>query len=312
MITAVCANPCVDRSVYIDSFTFGGMNRITHTREDGCGKGVNVALVCRAFGLKAACIGIMPHERNALILDRLARGGCETEFIPCGGAVRVNTKVIDAATGVTTELNERGPEASAAEFGQLLETAVYWAGKSSHIVFSGSVPPGSSAGIYKTMIDKVKAAAPKCSCVLDAEGALFAEGLKASPQIVKPNRYELELLCGRKLSRVADVHTEAQKIISLGVRIAAVSLGADGAYITDGNEAFFAPAVDVKVVNTMGAGDSMVAGLLLGLTQGLPLEETFRRGVAAAASSLSAEGTGLVDTELYQECLKKVDVRRVQ
>lgn len=311
MIAAVCANPCVDRAVYIDSFAYGGMNRIRHCREDGCGKGVNVAVACARLGMRAACIGIMPRERNALILERLAGAGCETEFVSCAGAVRVNTKVVDRASGVTTELNESGPAVSAREFEILIETAARWAKRCSHIVFSGSMPPGYPADIYRTMIETVKAAAPECSCVLDADGALLAEGLKAAPHIVKPNRYELELLSGRKLPGIPDIHAEAVKLIGRGVQLAVVSLGADGAYITDGAEAYYAPAADVEVRNTMGAGDSMAAGLLLGLTRGRPLKEVFRSGMAAAASSLSAEGTGLVDAALFETYLSKIDIRRV-
>lgn len=311
MIAAVCANPCIDRTVYIDGFAYGGMNRIAHCREDGCGKGVNVAIACARLGMKPACIGILPRERNSLVLERLEACGCETEFIPCEGAVRVNTKVVDRSSGVTTELNESGPTAAAEVFDKLVEAAARWAAKCSHFVLSGSMPPGCPKDIYRTMIEAVKAAAPGCACLLDAEGALLAEGLRASPHIIKPNRYELETLCGRKLQRIADVHTEARKLVERGVRVAVVSLGADGAYITDGAEAYYAPAVSVEVRNTMGAGDSMVAGLLLGLTQGMPLAETFRCGMAAAASSLTAEGTGLVDAALYKALLPKVDIRRV-
>jgi 1-phosphofructokinase len=311
MIAAVCANPCIDRAVYIDGFAYGGMNRISRCREDGCGKGVNVALACARLGLEAVCIGFMPRERNALILERLGRGGCDTDFIPCEGAVRVNTKVVEESAGVTTELNEGGPPASARECELLVESAARWARRCSHIVLSGSVPPGCPRDFYRKMIEAVKAAAPGCACVLDAEGALLAEGLKAAPHIVKPNRFELETLSGRKLRRIAEIHAEAQKLVAGGVRIAAVSLGGDGAYITDGGEAYWAPAAEVKIVNTIGAGDSFVAGLLLGLTKGLPLGETFRCGMAAAASSLSAEGTGLVDAALYEEYLPKIDIRRV-
>jgi fructose-1-phosphate kinase PfkB-like protein len=161
------------------------------------------------------------------------------------------------------------------------------------------------------MIDAIKAAAPQCSCVLDTEGERLAEGLKASPQIIKPNRYEIELLCGKKLPDVRGIHAEAMKLIGRGVRLVAVSLGGDGAYMTDGREAFAAPALKVEVKSTVGAGDSFVAGMLLGLVSGKPLEEIFRCGMAAAASSLGAQGTGLVDVELFNKYLPEINVMRV-
>jgi 1-phosphofructokinase len=301
----------VDKAVSIDGFTYGGMNRLSVLSEDGCGKGVNVAIACARLGLQVACIGILPGERNELITERLKAGGCATEFVPCAGAVRVNMKVTDRSTGIITELNERGPAISGRETERLVETAARWAKKCSHIVLTGSTPPGCPADIYKTMICAIKASAPECRCVLDADGERFAEGLKAIPHIIKPNRYELEQLCGKKLPDIRDIHIEAMKLTQRGIQIVVVSLGGDGAYLTDGREAFFAPALKVEVKNTVGAGDSMIAGLLLGLTQGRPAEEVFRYGVAAASSSLAAEGTGLIDPALFNEYLPKIDVRRV-
>jgi fructose-1-phosphate kinase PfkB-like protein len=117
--------------------------------------------------------------------------------------------------------------------------------------------------------------------VLDAEGARLAEGLKAAPAIAKPNRYELELFCGRKLESLDEILREAVKLIEGGVELAAVSMGADGACLTDGSEAFYAPALKVEVRSTLGAGDSMLAGMLLGLEHHCKPEDVFRYGVAA-------------------------------
>lgn len=311
MVAAVCANPCVDRAVCIDSFAYGGMNRILQCREDGSGKGVNVALACARLGMEAACVGILPGQRNELVLRRLHEGGCASEFIPCAGAVRVNTKVMDRSAGVVTEINEGGAPVCAKEEEMLVEAAARWAGRCSHIVLTGSAPPGCSPELYGVMIQAVKAAAPGCACVLDAEGAMLKEGLKALPDIVKPNRYELELLCGRELPEVEDVHSEAMKLICSGVHLVAVTMGGDGAYMTDGRDAYYAPALKVEVKSTVGAGDSFVAGMLLGLTEGLTLEGVFRRAMAAAASSLSAEGTGLVDPELFRAYLPQIHIERV-
>jgi 1-phosphofructokinase len=311
MVAAVCANPCVDRAVCIDNFAYGGMNRILECREDGAGKGVNVALGCARLGMEAACIGILPRERSEPILRRLRDGGCASEFIPCAGAVRVNTKVMDRAAGVVTELNEGGVPISGNEAEMLVDAVARWAARCSHIVLTGSAPPGCPADFYRTMLEAVKAAAPGCACVLDAEGALLKEGLKAAPDIVKPNRYELELLCGRKLPEVGDIHSEAMRLIGRGVRLAAVTMGGGGAYVTDGKEAFYAPALKIDVKGTVGAGDSFMAGMLLGLTKGLALEGVLRHAMAAAASSLSAEGTGLIDTDLFKEYLPQIHIERV-
>ena len=108
MITALCANPCVDRTVAIERFAYGGMNRILEERLDGSGKGVNVALASVQLGMEAACVGLLAEERGALIEDRLVAGRCQAEFVPVPGAVRVNMKVLDRSTGTITEINEAG------------------------------------------------------------------------------------------------------------------------------------------------------------------------------------------------------------
>lgn len=311
MIAAVCANPCVDKTVTIGSFNYGGMNRIVETLEDGSGKGVNVALAAIQLGMEAACVGFMPGARNALILDRLALSRCESEFVPCDGAVRVNTKVLDKSTGVITELNESGPAVSRSQVEALVELAVRWAARCSHIVLTGSLPPGCPKDLYRIIIEEVRRSAPRCRAVLDAEGERLTLGLEAAPSLVKPNRYELEMLCGRRLNTVEEIHAEALKLVDMGVGIVAVSMGGSGAYITDGRSAYHAPALDVAVASATGAGDSMVAGMLKALEAQANLEEVFRLGMAAAASSVTTAGTGLIDAALYMELLEKVEIRQV-
>lgn len=311
MIAAMCANPCVDRTVSIEKFTYGGMNRIRSSQDDGSGKGVNIALACAQLGMDSVCLGFMPGERNSLVLGRLAQGGCNSDFVPCNGAVRVNTKVLDQSTGVITELNESGPAVTGLEIEQLIRSAVQWAGRCGFLVLTGSTPPGCPADLYKTIIEVVRQQAPSCRIVLDAEGTRFAEGLKAVPYMVKPNRYELELLCGHKLETIDSIHTESQNLIAQGIGIVAVSMGGEGAYITDGKQAYWAPAMKVPVRSTVGAGDSMVAGMLLALEQGLPLGQVFRHGVAAASSSVTTVGTGLIDAPSFRQFLPLVDVRQV-
>ena len=108
MICAVCLNPCIDRTVEIDKFTYGGMNRILTSREDGCGKGVNVALVARELGMESACIGYLFEENGELISERLKEAGAQEDCIWLPGRVRTNMKVFDRENSRITEINESG------------------------------------------------------------------------------------------------------------------------------------------------------------------------------------------------------------
>lgn len=312
MITAFCANPCIDRTVEIDSFTYGGMNRIQNVREDGCGKGINVAVALRLLGLDAAVTGVMPNGRCELAENRLSEMDCRFSFVRNPGSVRVNTKVFDRSSGVITEINERGVPSSPEETQAAVDLAVSMAKQSSYMVLTGSVPAGMPADIYRQIAARIADETPACRVVLDAENELLKEGLAARPYLIKPNRYELELLCGEKLQDVAAVHRAARRVMAQwGLPLMAVSLGGDGAYMTDGKEAFFAPVHKVTVRSTVGAGDCMVAGLLLGLSRGLTLEETFRLGVAAATSSVTTEGTKLIDVEKFRELIPQILIEKV-
>ena len=312
MITALCANPCVDNMVEIDRFAYGGMNRIRAARQDGSGKGVNVALVAAQLGMRSACVGFLARERGDLVLDRLRGQGCSAEFVRTPGAVRVNTKVLDRSSGVVTELNEAGVPVAADAVNALTQTVLCYGAQSDYFVLTGSLPPGCPVEYYRTLTERLKQSAPGCRVVLDAEGEKLAEGLKALPFMTKPNRYEMELLCGRELPAIEDVDAEAVKLARTGIAVVAVSLGGEGAYVTDGEHAWYAPAMPVQVRSTVGAGDSMVAGMLLGLSKGLELAEAFRYGVAAATSSVTTEGTLLVDAALFEEYIPKIEIRQVR
>lgn len=117
-----------------------------------------------------------------------------------------------------------------------------------------------------------------CRCVLDAEGERLALAFQARPYLIKPNLYELETVVGRKLESLEDIQQAALGFIDQGIQVVAVSMGDRGALITDGEQTLYAPRVPVEVKSTVGAGDSMVAGLIAGLMAELPLQEVFRKG----------------------------------
>ena len=149
-------------------------------------------------------------------------------------------------------------------------------------VLSGSLPPGCPADYYRTLIETVEGLG--CRCILDADGEPMRYGLESRPFMIKPNRAELERMAGRELTTLQDVRAAALKYIDQGVAVVAVSLGADGALITDGDETLFAPKLTLELKSTVGAGDSMVAGLACGFIGDNELEEAFRMGVACASA----------------------------
>ena len=311
MITAFCANPCIDRTIEVEKFVYGGMNRIVSSREDGSGKGVNVAIAVAQIGGRAACIGLMGSRNGDAVLKRM--DGVDCDFISFDGPVRINTKLLDRATGKVTEINDRGVPVTMQQVEAMVEQCVRWAGRSSFMVLSGSLPPECPDDLYATICRRIQQECPDCRVLLDAEGEKLRLGLEAHPTLIKPNQYEFELLAGHALPTVEAIHEEACRWIERGiVDMIVVSMGGDGAYLHDGKAAYYAPVLDVPVRSTVGAGDSMVAGMMKAFDEGAQAVEAFRHGVAAATSSVTTEGTELIDPVIYQDLLQQVQLQRME
>ena len=309
MITAVSLNPSIDRTLTVESFTPGGLNRIVARRDNAAGKGINVALTVAGLGLDAECLGFMYRDSAPLCEKRLMLNSTAYEFIWCEGCVRTNIKVFDRAAGVVTELNESGHPIEEDKLDQMVELVVRHAENSDYLILSGSTPPGCPQDFYRTLIGAVDGLG--CRCVLDADGDRLKYGLEGRPFMIKPNRFELETMTGSKLQSIADIKKAALKYIDLGVEVVAVSLGAEGALITNGDETLYAPRMNIEVKGTVGAGDAMVAGLAAGFMADSSLENTFRNGVACASARCMTEGYKGIDRTVYKAFLDIVKIERV-
>lgn len=231
------------------------------------------------------------------------------KFIKVEGTLRTNVKVFDKQTRIMTELNQRGHYVNRQSVDRLIELVMEQADESDIMVFDGSVPEGVPKGIYRELIEMVKPRGIKT--VLDAEGELLLEGIKASPYLIKPNLYEFENAFKVKVVNKNDIVKTARDIISNGVKIVCVSLGKEGAIIVDENEAFFAHGSDLEVKGPQGAGDSMVAGICIAINKGLGLRDMLNYGVAAANASLIREGTQLCTKEDFDRMLPTVNIEKI-
>ena len=307
-IVGVCLNPCIDRTVEIDAFVYGGMNRIRRARSDGSGKGVNVALAARALGHEAACVGLLNENGGAMVEERLKAAGVDCGFAKAKGEVRTNLKVFDRSSQRITEINESGKVPEEAQLRQLEALVDRYASWADVMVFTGSLPPGLPEEYYARLM---AIAGGRCRCVLDAEGKKLLSGLALAPALIKPNSYELELVCGHKLESLEEIERAGRSLLGLGAGLVAVSMGADGAMLIGQEGSWYAPRVPVEVLSTVGAGDSMVVGLLHGLLQGLPLPKVLEMGVAAGTAAVVTEGTQLFDRAGFEAMLPRVHVERL-
>lgn len=309
MIGTVYLNPTIDKTIYLERLQVGGTNRPTKVVVDGAGKAVNVAMVLSALGAKIKCIGYVYDQDSQVLLDRLANGKIANEFLVRKGASRTNVKIFDEEKREITEINESGQSIDAKFMDQITQLVQKYAGQFPYMVFAGSLPPGAPKSLYRDLIQLASQQGTRC--ILDAEGEALELGLAAKPYLIKPNIDELNILLGTEVKEIPEILQACRQIIQGGVSVVAVSMGGKGALICDGQEAYQAQPLSVEVRSTVGAGDSMVAGMVYGFQQGGGLEEALRIGVACASGSITLEGTQLVNREIFEELYPQIKIQKI-
>ena len=308
MITTICLNPCFDKTVNVDSLLVGQVNRIREARVDLGGKGINVAVVAKRLGLEAQCIGIMGEDGSAELTGLMDREGLSHQFITVPGHVRTNMKVYSLDGQGVTELNEPGPPVSTDALDQFTALARNATKESDMMVMTGSLPPGSPEGTYCELMKALDGR----KCILDTEGKELELCAKhAHPFLIKPNLRELEATLGIELRTMRTIRDAALLFIRLGVQHAVVSMGAMGAMYISAEKTLFAPSLRVETKSTVGAGDAMIGGILLGYEIEKDMARAFRYGIAAGAASVMTEGTQLIIRSDFEELLDQVKVQEV-
>lgn len=295
MIATVTLNPAVDRTLTIEDFVIGQVNRVGDSRRDAGGKGINVSKVLATLGLESRVYGLIGGAAGDFIAAYLAERQIESRLVRVEGETRTNIKIVDPRRKTHTDINESGPTASPAELNTLESYIFSTLTRGDIIVFSGSAPSGCDPGVYRRWIERAKTIGART--VLDADGDLLREGAAAAPTLIKPNQAELERLVGRSLPTETDLLDAMRVLIDSGVGAIVLSLGAAGALFSDAHGAYRAHGIAVEAMSTVGAGDSMLAAVVATMARGLPLESAIAPSVAAATASVALGGSGAIRAE---------------
>lgn len=307
MIATITLNPAIDRTVVVDDFEFGAVNRVQSVREDMGGKGINVARILISLGSEARAIGFIGRQNLGHVNNLLERDHIPTDFVQIDAATRTNTKLIERASRTTTDINEAGFTVSAAEIAAIESKIDELSTISEFMVFSGSIPKGLPTTFYQDLIRRVR---KPCLSVLDADGALLLEGLKAAPSVIKPNIHELESALGVKLdSEAAIVAACRQLIADYQISYVLVSMGGDGSILVTADQARFAEPLDVEVRGTVGAGDSMLAGFIHCLARQTSLDVALSWATACGALAVSKVGTETFTRSEVEAMAQQVVIR---
>ncbi len=279
MIYTLTFNPALDYAVYVPDYTTGKTNRSTHEQLDFGGKGINVSYVLHQLGEPTVALGFVAGFTGQALCEMLERTGVSCDFVKLkSGLTRINVKI---KCDDETEINAAGPEISADALEELY-AKLDCISEGDVLLLAGSVPSSLPRNIYETILSRLQGRG--IHFAIDAEGQLLLNVLKYRPLLIKPNRAELCGLAGRELTSDTDVESAARELQALGARNVLVSLGGDGALLLDEQGSVHrACAVGGKPINTVGAGDSMVAGFLSGLGRGY--DYALRLGLAAGGAT---------------------------
>ncbi|MCI8949788.1 MAG: 1-phosphofructokinase [Lachnospiraceae bacterium] len=309
MIITVTMNPAIDKTIDIERLERGGLNRIKNVEMDAGGKGINVSKTIHALGGSSLATGFLGGKAGEMIESVLCEYGIKTDFIHVDGETRTNTKVVEAL-GEVTELNEPGPVVTKEQVEALLEKLEGYGGADTLVVLAGSIPKGVDPTIYKEITERVHKKGGKV--LMDADGELFIHGLEAYPDMIKPNRMELEAYYHLDYrASESELVSMGKRLLAKGSTLAAISLGQMGALFLREDKAVRCPGLTVKAHSTVGAGDAMVAALAYSWDQKLPFEETIRLAMAASAGAVTTIGTKPPAREVVDELAKQVTVEPV-
>lgn len=307
-IVTLCLNAAVDRTLEIPGFTPGQVNRVAWEAVDAGGKAINVASFLADAGLAVTTTGFL-GDVNAEPFDTLfGAKGIRDCCVRLPGSTRVNLKIVDPTLAQVTEINLPGLRPGTEDLARLFETIDALIANTDWFVLSGSVPAGVPAGIYADLIDRLKVRGKRV--LLDTSGDPFRRGVARGPDVVKPNRDELCELLGRPLETHPAILDAARNLIDSGVGLVAVSMGAEGALFAQGDEAVLAVPPAIPVASTVGAGDAMVAGILVGTARGLDLPGLARIGTAFSVATLGLIGPHLPAMEVVEALAAKVRIGR--
>ncbi|NDL67356.1 1-phosphofructokinase [Anaerotalea alkaliphila] len=310
MITTVTLNPAIDKTVLLDTFEVGSVNRVKSVREDMGGKGINVAKILQSLGEDVAAIGFMGEKNDTHVKKLLELARLDTEFVTVDALTRTNTKIVELGKGITTDVNEAGFAVSADKVAAIQAMVADYAKKSDYMVFSGSVPPGAPKDIYKVLAGEARKTS---KVVLDAEGELLLLGLQESPYIIKPNIHELETALGKELPGDKEVVQACRELMeTYGVTYVLVSMGGDGSLLVARDRVLKAMPVKVEVKSTVGAGDSMLAGFVYGMIRyDEDLEKALAYGAACGTLAVGKEGTETLSREEIEKMLERIAIVRL-
>ncbi|MCJ1976740.1 1-phosphofructokinase [Pseudolactococcus paracarnosus] len=300
MIYTVTLNPSIDFLVRLPEFKVGEVNRMTSDDKFPGGKGINVSRILARIESNSTAFGFLGGFTGDFIKEKLQAEAIVTDFVKIAADTRINVKI---KSDIESEINGAGPEISEAERAQFFDKLAVLT-PSDIVVLAGSAPASLGQDFYLDVINKIKAQGAEF--VIDIEGDVLVKSLANQPLVVKPNNHELGAIYGVEFETVEELIPYGHKLLSDGAKYAMISMAGDGALLFADGKTYFAKAVKGVVKNSVGAGDSMIAGFVGEFAKSHDAVKAFRQGVACGTATAFSDD--LASAEFIQEISEQVVV----
>lgn len=309
MIFTVTLNPAVDRELTVDTISFDTVLRALDWQVDCGGKGFNVARMLKSLGISSMALGFAAGKSGEMLAEKLKALGIETDFIWVEGETRTNVSIVSAENGQYVKVNEPGPTITETDLGLLAKKIGERVVAGDWWVLAGSLPPGVPPTYYSELITIIQSAGAKV--FLDTSDEALRQNCAAKPLLVKPNDEEAHELTGLPVGTKEEIAAVGAAISAMGPANVIISLGKKGAVLVNDGQAWLAASPKIEAANPIGAGDSMVAGVVWGLSQGDSMQDALCKGIACGAATAGQKGTSVGSLEQVNQLLAEVQLQEV-
>jgi len=309
MILTVTLNAAIDKRYVVSGFQEGEVNRVLECAYTPGGKGLNVSKPASIAGAEVVATGFVGGHAGNYIVDSLKPFGIKSEFYHMEAESRSCINIWDLEKKKQTEFLEPGFTVGEQDFDGFVSKFQELVKGADVVAMSGSVPKGLDGTSYQRLVSIVKAAGKKV--ILDTSGNLLKMGIDAKPTMVKPNIDEIRMLTGSRCDSMKELIEAAKEIHQSGVEVVAISLGADGSVLVCDEGVYRAIVPKIDAVNTVGCGDSMIAGFALGFERHLPIEECMRLASAISAAAALREETGFFVKEDMERIYEMIKIQKL-
>lgn len=306
MILCITLNPIIDKILKVNKFRKGGSAYSSEINLYGGGKGNNVARVLNSLGFDVLAFNLLGGFEGRQLKAILEAGGIKNDDFFINGRTRIHDFILEKDSGRLTDIYEPSPEITAEEKVLILQKIKDIIKFSSMVVISGSSPCRLADDIFFEVVLAAKKQGLKT--IADTSGNAFKIALKAGPFLIKPNKEEAEEIINKKINSQKDIISALDFYESEDIKFSVISMGRLGAYVRYKGRTYRAQTPDIAAANSFGSGDCMVAGLIKGIMQDMPIEKIIKIGMAAGTANAGKIGIAAIDEKDINEYIPQIKV----